>query len=199
MGVQSRNWDELLQALLDMFESDTVNVEEVEEVLASYKSDKQDWKKFAKHDKYKYTRNLVHEGNGKFNLMLLCWAEGNQSAIHDHANAHCFVKIMDGTLRETRYHWPKEGHSDDGKMVEKSHADAKLNAVSYMSDELGLHRMENPSHSSQTVSLHLYSPPFKSCQVFDERTGQKTQCKMTFWSKYGEKVNNRRAKTCTDC
>ncbi len=37
-----------------------------------------DWRKFAKFDKYKYTRNLVHEGNGKFNLMLLCWAEGNQ-------------------------------------------------------------------------------------------------------------------------
>ena len=37
--------------------------------------------------------------------------------------------------------------------------------VSYMSDELGLHRVENTSHSNPAVSLHLYSPPFKSCQV----------------------------------
>ena len=37
--------------------------------------------------------------------------------------------------------------------------------VTYMSDELGLHRVENTSHSNPAVSLHLYSPPFKSCQV----------------------------------
>jgi cysteine dioxygenase len=69
----------------------------------SYQSSPSDWKKFAKWDSYKYTRNLVHEGNGKFNLMLLCWGEGNQSSIHDHANAHCFMKILDGGLREARY------------------------------------------------------------------------------------------------
>ena len=27
---------------------------------------------------------------------------GNQSTIHDHANAHCFVKVLDGGLREVR-------------------------------------------------------------------------------------------------
>ena len=52
-----------------------------------------------------------------------------------------------------------------GKMEEKERADAKLDAVTYMSDELGLHRVENPRHSNRAVSLHLYSPPFQSCQV----------------------------------
>lgn len=93
-------WDSLIEQLLEIFEDDDVNIEEVESLLASYKSDPKDWKKFAKFDKFKYTRNLVHEGNGKFNLMLLCWAEGNQSSIHDHADAHCFVKVLDGGLRE---------------------------------------------------------------------------------------------------
>ncbi len=146
-----------------------------------------DWRKFAKFDKYKYTRNLVHEGNGKFNLMLLCWAEGNQSTIHDHANAHCFMKILDGGLREVpywlsysqkdgrhieinhfdqvRFHWPNDKVCPDGSLERKESTEAKANDVLYMSDELGLHRVENPSHSSKAVSLHLYSPPFTSCQV----------------------------------
>ena len=97
---QNLSWDELIEKLLEIFESDNVNIEEVEEILDCYKSDPKDWKKYAKFDKYKYTRNLVHEGNGKFNLMLLCWAPGNQSTIHDHANAHCFVKVLSGNLRE---------------------------------------------------------------------------------------------------
>ena len=93
-------WEALIERLLEIFASDSVNTDEVDALLASYKSDPKDWKKFAKFDKYKYTRNLVHEGNGKFNLMLLCWAEGNQSSIHDHSDAHCFIKVLDGGLSE---------------------------------------------------------------------------------------------------
>lgn len=48
----------------------------------------------------RYTRNLVDEGNGRFNLMVLCWGEGHGSAIHDHANAHCIMKILQGELCE---------------------------------------------------------------------------------------------------
>ncbi len=64
-----------------------------------------------------------------------------------------------------RYFWPEEKLDSDGLMVEKDRYDVKRNAVTYMSDELGLHRVENPSHSDGAVSLHLYSPPFQSCQV----------------------------------
>lgn len=104
MGKNSGiTWDELIERLLELFESDEVNIEEVEELLSQYHSAPSDWRKYAKFDKYKYTRNLVHEGNGKFNLMLLCWAPGNQSTIHDHANAHCFVKVLAGGLREVRF------------------------------------------------------------------------------------------------
>ena len=78
----------------------TTDSNQVEELLCAYHTNRTDWKKFAKFDPYKYTRNLVHEGNGKFNLMLLCWAPGNQSSIHDHADAHCFVKNLDGVLKE---------------------------------------------------------------------------------------------------
>ena len=42
--------------------------------------------------------------------------------------------------------------------------------VTYMSDELGLHRVENTSHSYNAVSLHLYAPPFGSCQVITFNT-----------------------------
>ena len=38
-------------------------------------------------------------------------------------------------------------------------------------DTIGLHRVENVSHTDTAVSLHLYSPPITCCQSFDERTG----------------------------
>ena len=59
---------------------------------------------------------MIDKGNGKFNLILLCWAESQGSSIHDHSNSHCFVKILDGELKETLYTWPKE--NEDGTMTE---------------------------------------------------------------------------------
>lgn len=55
-------------------------------------------------------------------------------------------------------------------------------------DSIGLHRVENVSHTECAASLHLYSPPFQTCQTFDQRTGHKNTVQMTFWSKYGERT-----------
>jgi cysteine dioxygenase len=60
-----------------------------------------------------------------------------------------------------------------------------------MSDELGLHRMENPSHVDGCVSLHLYIPPFDTCKIFDERTGRSSNSVVTFFTKYGKKIDYR--------
>lgn len=57
------------------------------------------------------------------------------------------------------------------------------------SDTMGLHRVENASHTDKAVSLHLYCPPFEECSTFNQQTGHETMAKSTFWSIYGEKVS----------
>ncbi len=57
-----------------------------------------------------------------------------------------------------------------------------------VADSMGLHRMENPSHTDRSVSLHLYSPPFGSCKTFDQRTGHVRTVNVTFWSKFGQRT-----------
>lgn len=85
--------EELQAHLHHVFESEEVNIEMVETLMNAYKSNRQDWGKYAKFDPYRYTRNLVDEGNGKFNLMLLCWGEGHGSSIHDHADVSLVGKF----------------------------------------------------------------------------------------------------------
>ena len=62
---------------------------------------------------YRYTRNLVDTGNGKFNLMALCWGEGHGSSIHSHSDAHCFVKVLHGSLKETMFAWPQHSNVEE--------------------------------------------------------------------------------------
>ncbi|KAJ6641342.1 Cysteine dioxygenase type 1 [Pseudolycoriella hygida] len=203
---------ELISELHKVFDSDRVNIEYVNHLMLSYKSNPAEWKKFAKFDRYRYTRNLVDAGNGKFNLMILCWGEGHGSAIHDHADSHCFMKILRGELQEVRYAWPTNGATteqlptgdigsndehmteyDGEELQEISRSTVETDSVCYINDTLGLHRVENPSHSESAVSLHLYCPPFNACSIFNKKTGKRTSCNVTFWSKFGEK----RDKTAT--
>eukprot|EP00794_Sanderia_malayensis_P019575 gene19575-21506_t len=174
----------LIEKLHILFSEEKVNVEEVHHAMSSYKAESKDWEKFTNFDPYRYTRNLVDEGNGKFNLIVLCWSEAQGSCIHDHADAHCFMKILDGQLQESLYGWPKDGTSNEQMEPLRKNLYNK-NEVAYINDSIGLHRIENLSHTNRAVSLHLYSPPFESCGVFDERSGKKRSCKVTFWSKYG--------------
>lgn len=188
--------EDLIRELHVVFESDSVNVETVHHLMSTYKSNPVDWRKYAKFDRYRYTRNLVDEGNGKFNLILLCWGEGHGTAIHDHADAHCFMKVLQGTLTEVRFAWPdankmaqnRDDNGNDQKILEEmSREELELNEVAYINDSIGLHRVENLSNINPAVSLHLYCPPYSNCHVFNELTGQSTLTKVTFWSKFGEK------------
>ncbi|VDL70211.1 unnamed protein product [Nippostrongylus brasiliensis] len=185
---------QLIAKLREIFKDNEVNVADVMHLMESYKSNPEEWRQFAVFDEHKYTRNLVDVGNGKYNLMILCWGPGMGSSIHDHSDAHCFVKILDGALLETKYAWPEDDdHNSPLRKIEQNRFDE--NGVSYMSDKLGLHRMENPSHADGAVSLHLYIPPYEACNAFDERTGKKTRCQVTFFTKYGMKVDYKDCKT----
>jgi cysteine dioxygenase len=208
---------DVIDELHKIYDEDEVDVDHVKSVLESYTSRPKDWRKYVNFDAYRYTRNLVDEGNGKFNLMLLCWGEGHASQIHDHSDAHCFVKVLAGQLRETIYEWPctpsdstasassasapsvsvpsssasstaaSPSSPDPGQpMQEKEILNYTTDQVTYINDSMGLHRVENPSHSDRTISLHLYTPPFGTCNLFDFRTGQKRLAHMTYWSRNGK-------------
>lgn len=103
---------DLIGELHRVFAEDSVNVEYVQYLMDSYRSDPAEWLKYAKFNKYRYTRNLVDAGNGKFNLMVLCWGEGDGSSIHNHPQADCVMKILAGELTEVRFAWPENPGAD---------------------------------------------------------------------------------------
>lgn len=187
-------FDELIEGLMQLFKEDKekVDIDEVVAFFNRYENNPEDWKKFSKWDKYKYTRNLIHEGNGNFNLILMCWPEDAMSAIHDHSDSHCFMRVLEGEVKEIRYNWPEQSSKSDGSLEESSVTTLPSGNTLYMSDELGIHKVENASHTDKLVSLHLYSPPFDFCKVFDERTSKRTNINMCFYSKFGQKQDVRK-------
>ncbi|EPE09985.1 cysteine dioxygenase [Ophiostoma piceae UAMH 11346] len=167
--------------------SDDVDVNHLTRLMADYDANDEGWMPYNFGDTSRgYTRNLVDEGNGKSNLLLLVWSPGKGSPIHDHGNAHCLMKILRGALTETRYAFPE---TTGEAMTITSEKTYRENAVAYMADELGVHKIWNKG-SDFAVSLHLYTPPNVAkggCNVFNEKTGKCSHVsKCGYYTAYGK-------------
>lgn len=122
-------------------------------------------KTFSPNELFRYTRNLVDAGNGKFNLMILCWGEGHGSAIHDHADSHCFMKMLKGELREIRYAWPNNNNDhvmEPNVSADITNVDDK-NANEYNGSEL----QEISRAIMETNSVHYINGNF--CPIKKKR------------------------------
>jgi cysteine dioxygenase len=108
-----------------------------------------------------YTRNLVYNGK-HFSILILCWTPGRESKIHNHPSDGCFVKTLRGCIKETRYSVCPETNS----FTQNSVKFATEGQVSWMSDEIGLHKIGNPNRDSGSVSMHVYAPPYTTCKVW---------------------------------
>ncbi|KAM5441224.1 Cysteine dioxygenase [Microsporum ferrugineum] len=177
-------------------DSDDVDPMDIQKLMEGYVSNPQEWQRYALADTSRaYTRNLVDEGNGKSNLLILVWNPGRSSPIHDHANAHCVMKVLHGTLREDRYDWPEQDKVQNGEacpLTVTKETILRENEVTYMSDKLGLHKVTNPDPEDFAISLHLYTPPNAAhfgCSLFDEQTGKSHHVKQcNFFSNRGLKL-----------
>ncbi|OBU00929.1 hypothetical protein VE01_00757 [Pseudogymnoascus verrucosus] len=160
--------------------SEGVDVDALTRLMREYESKEEDWGRYALGDASRgYTRNLVDVGNGKSNLLILVWSPNKGSLIHDHADAHCLMRILSGTLRETRYATPPSPAAAAPPTVLKE-TTYSAGQVTYMSDSLGVHKISNPDPERMAVSLHLYTPPNaakEGCHVWDERHGGRSHVK----------------------
>ncbi|KAI9656489.1 MAG: hypothetical protein M1821_004696 [Bathelium mastoideum] len=170
-----------------------VDVEGLEQLMRNYDSNELDWGKFALADSStNYTRNLVDQGNGTTELLILVWNPSKGSPVHDHADAHCIMRILKGSIKETRYAWPDKNIS--GPLQVTQEETVSEGDVSYMSDQLGLHTIMNPDPLETAVSLHLYSPPNAAkdgFSIYSKETGKATPIKQShYYSKFGKRILN---------
>ncbi|KAK7203336.1 RmlC-like cupin domain-containing protein [Myxozyma melibiosi] len=155
-------------------DSADVDVENLKEAMRRYISSRKEWGKFALEDPSRnYTRNGVDTLNEKANLLVLVWNPGKGSLIHDHSNAHCVMKILEGELVETQYKFP-DPNAPPRPMDKQKVTEYGKDEVTYISDEIGLHRMSNETDKI-AISLHLYTPPWAAkygCYSFNEKTSK---------------------------
>jgi len=150
----------------------------VESLMHNLKYVPAEWEKYAIFYKEHYTRNLVATKDFTYDLILLCWQAGQKSAVHDHRESGCWMRLLTGQLTEMRWRVAESkdenvcGENDFGlkeEHLEKiSERTYKAGDVFYINNSLGLHSVYNVSMEEPAISLHLYSPPIMDCEVWLE-------------------------------
>lgn len=61
---------------IGLAEASSETVEHLQSLMRAYMSQPADWEHYAHWHPERYTRNLIDDGNGAYNLLLLCWPKG---------------------------------------------------------------------------------------------------------------------------
>jgi cysteine dioxygenase len=112
----------------------------------------EDVAEFIRFSERGYQRNLVRAGPW-YNVLVLCWKNGQRSPIHDHAGSVCALRVLRGTLTETVFEFTPNGHVK--AMMSRDFAPGTV----VCTQDSDLHQVSNlQPGTDDLVTLHVYSP-----------------------------------------
>ncbi len=146
---------ESLQRLIAYLDSlqGRASVEDLAEQLTRSNVTCEEFDRFICFSQRTYTRKLVHNGEW-YNLLVLCWGNGQRSPIHDHQGSSCAVRVLRGTLTESLFEFSPNGYIKP--VLSRDFEPGQVLA----SEDTDLHQVSNlQSGDADLVTMHVYSPP----------------------------------------
>ena len=118
---------------------------------------------YIKYDNDKYTRHLIYK-DVDFEILIMCWKPGQKAPIHGHEGEKCFMRVEKGSLLFTNYNLISTSPLDLQKI------DSIKGEVGYLDGPADIHSVEN-IYNENSITFHIYSKPYKECDIFDVKTG----------------------------
>ena len=134
-----------------------------------------------------YTRNLILK-TPLFELLAICWDVGQKSPIHNHRDQSCWMAVPYGQLQVHNFELVKKESSNrfcelrsSGQFVLNPENPAEVDPSEPIHQVLNL-----PQYNSRAISLHIYSLPFDSCEVYDLKTKTYEDVPLVNTTAYGQ-------------
>jgi cysteine dioxygenase len=134
-----------------------------------------------------YTRNLIFKDE-LFELLALCWERGQASRIHNHRDQQCWMAVPIGTLQVQDFRVLERDPQRKTCRLEPSRSypitpaqPAEVDANEPVHQVLNLAKF-----GGRAVSLHIYSKPFDSCEIYYPDKGSYCDVPLYYTSEYGK-------------
>jgi len=95
-----------------------------------------------------YNKQIVCR-NKLYSMEVISWGSNSKSPIHNHAEYGCFMKVLNGSLKENLY-------NSELEFIKETSLEQY--DVSYIHNNIGVHSIENMNKLDMSYSLHIYFP-----------------------------------------
>jgi predicted metal-dependent enzyme (double-stranded beta helix superfamily) len=136
-----------------------------------------------------YTRNLIFK-NDLFECMTICWEVGQFSRVHNHRDQNCWMSAPIGRLKVQNFrvedrHASAE-HAGTCRLVPTDIYEMNSSNPVYVNPLEPVHQVLNlAEYNQRAVSIHIYSKPFDSCEVYQLEKGTYGDVPLHYTSEYG--------------
>ena len=143
--------------------------------------------KYLFFSKGNYTRNLIFK-NDVFECMTICWEVGQASRIHNHRDQNCWMLAPIGRLKVQNFSVDdRDASHGTCRIVPTDVYEMDAAHPAYVNPLEPVHQVLNlPEFGKRAVSIHLYSKPFDSCEVYLREKGTYSDVPLHYTSEYGK-------------
>jgi cysteine dioxygenase len=164
--------EKVVEALCALPEDAFTDVERVRGLLVANPVDPGSLAPFLCWDRQHYTRNLI-EKTPLFELLAVCWEVGQASSIHNHRDQNCWMAAPVGRLVVQNYRviW-KDLAAHRCQLEPTALVEMNAQRPCAVDPREPVHSVSNPKDwAARAVTLHVYSRPFDSCEVYSVEHG----------------------------
>lgn len=133
-----------------------------------------------------YTRNLIKK-TPLFELIAICWQVGQKSPIHNHRDQNCWMAMAHGKLHVHNFAVKsKDCSTNFCDLQSRGQYTIDIEHPMEVDPEEPIHQVLNLSaFNSPAVSLHIYSLPFDTCEVYDLKEKRYQDVPLVNTTEYG--------------
>ena len=181
--LQIHNWVEGLTAIRER----EFTIERVHDYFSRHAIIPESLDKYLFFSKGNYTRNLIHKCT-LFECLAICWEIGQVSRIHNHRGQHCWMATPIGRLRVQNFRVEDQDASCGSCRLAPTDAyDMDPEHPAYVDPDQPVHQVLNPAeYARQAVSIHVYSFPYDSCEIYLREQGKYMDVPLHYTSEYGK-------------
>ncbi len=143
--------------------------------------------RFLFFSKGSYTRNLIFK-NALFECMTLCWEVGQHSRIHNHRDQNCWMSAPIGRLHIRNYRVENMNPiTGDCQIIPTDIYQLDASQPTFVNPMEPVHEVMNlPEFNQRAVSIHIYSKPFDTCEVYYRDKNKYADVPLFYTSEYGK-------------
>jgi 3-mercaptopropionate dioxygenase len=117
-----------------------------------------------------YARRLLHQDVGKgYTAVVMTWAPGQSTPLHDHGGLWCVEGVVDGLMQVTQFDLADHANGAYA-FVERGKVSAGVGTAGSLIPPWDYHVLGNALADRTSITLHIYGGDLTQCHVFVPRS-----------------------------